>query len=153
MKVVCPGSFDPITAGHYDFIRRAALVFDSVVVAVANNSEKKYTFTAEQRLGFARQAFAGFENVTVVISDGWGADAVEKHGADLIVKGVRNSADFEYEKQVATVNRDISGVETLLIPCAPEYADISSTAVRDMLRYGKDCTGYVPEGVDVKQGG
>lgn len=150
MKALCAGSFDPITIGHYDYIIRAAELYGSVVVAVTDNSEKKYMFTLEERLRFVKDAFKGKDNVSVVSHSGWCADLVKKHGADLIVKGIRNSQDFEYEKLIATVNREISGVETVFIPCRSEYSDVSSTAVREMIKYGKDYSAFVPLGVKIK---
>lgn len=150
MKALCPGSFDPITVGHYDYICRAARMFDSVVVAVTDNTEKKYMFTAKERLELVKQAFAHLDNVTAVICDGWGADAVKAYGADILVKGLRTGDDFDYEKLIATVNREISGVETLLLPCQPQFGDISSTAVREMIKYGKDYSPFIPKGVVIE---
>ncbi len=149
MKALCAGSFDPVTVGHYDFISRAAAMFDGVVVAVTNNTEKRYMFTHQQRIAFVKQAFAAFDNVTVVSSDGWTADLVKENGADVIVKGIRGSGDLEYERLIATVNREITGVETLFLPCNPQFVDISSTAVREMIKYGKDFGRFLPKGVEI----
>ena len=149
MKVLCAGSFDPVTIGHYDYISRAAALFDSVVVAVTDNTEKKYMFTAEERLGFVKQAFAKLENVSVVAYDGWTADLAARHGAAFIVKGVRNNADFEYEKLISEVNRDANGVETLLIPCSPRYSEVCSSTVRERIKYGKPYKHLIPDGVEI----
>lgn len=150
MRAFCAGSFDPVTAGHYSYISRLAALFDSVVVAVSTNAEKKYMFSAEERLRYTVQAFAALENVEVVALEGWAADFAVRCGADVIVKGLRTAADTEYENVIAAVNRAASGIETLYIPTLPEYSQASSTAVRELLRYGKDASAYLPEGVFIE---
>lgn len=147
MTALCTGSFDPITIGHYDYIRRAAAIFDKVVVAVSVNTEKRYMFSAESRVRFVKQAFSAFPNVSVTVDDGWVADLAAEWGADVIVKGVRNGTDLDYEYSIACVNQRISGTETFFIPSAPEYSFISSTMVREMIKHGKDYAPYIPEGV------
>ena len=147
MTALCTGSFDPITVGHYDYIRRAAAIFDRVVVAVSVNSEKKYMFDLESRVRFVKEAFKAFPNVSVAVDSGWVADLAAEHGADVIVKGVRNGTDLDYEYTIACVNKKTSGVDTFFIPSAPEYCFISSTMVREMIKHGKDYRPYVPEGV------
>ncbi len=153
MTALCTGSFDPITIGHYDYISRAAALFDKVIVAVSNNTEKRYMFDAEQRVSYVRAAFADLGNVTVVTDNGWAADLAKKLGADLIVKGIRNGTDLDYEKTIASVNKAVNGVETLFIPAGDEVGFVSSTMVREMIKYGKDYAPFVPKGVrlDVKE--
>lgn len=150
MRAFCAGSFDPVTIGHYSYISRLAALFDSVVVAVSTNAEKKYMFSAEERLRYIKQAFAALENVEVVAQEGWVADFAVNCGADVIVKGLRGAADTEYENVISAVNRAASGIETLYIPTLPEYSQTSSTAVREMLRYGKDASAFLPEGVVIE---
>ncbi len=147
MKAIYPGSFDPVTLGHYAVIRRAAALFDEVTVVVSANSEKKYMFSAEKRLAMARAAFSGFENVRCVSGEGWVADLAAAYGADVIVKGLRNGEDFEYESTIAAVNRHASKVETLFLASEDEYASISSTVVRELIKYGKDYAPLLPSGV------
>lgn len=149
MRALCTGSFDPITVGHYDYIKRVAALFDSVVVAVSTNTEKRYMFSAEDRARFARQAFSGLGNVTVVSDCGWAADLAAKYGASVIVKGIRGSLDLEYEGVISSVNKEVNGVETLYIPASPALGHISSTAVREMIKHGKDYKSFIPEGVDI----
>ena len=149
MKALCAGSFDPVTVGHYDYISRTAALFDSVVVAVTNNTEKSYMFPLEKRLAFVKQAFAHIANVTVVASDGWTADLAEEYEADVIVKGVRNGEDFNYEAMIAGVNKDVNGIETLLIPCAPKFGDVCSSTVRERIKYGKPFAHLIPDGVEI----
>jgi len=147
MTALCAGSFDPITIGHYSYICRVAAMFDKVVVCVSANTDKSYMFNAEERLLYVQQAFAHMPNVKVVAHGGWLADMVKEHGADFIVKGLRDGNDFDYENTLACVNRSISGVETLFIPTLPEHGFISSTAVREMIKHGKDYTPYIPKNV------
>ncbi len=152
MRALCTGSFDPITIGHFDYIKRLSALFDSVVVAVNTNSEKRYMFSEEDRYSFAKAAFCRFENVEVVKSNGWAADLAAQYGADVIVKGVRGSIDLEYEDTISTVNREVSGVETLYIPASPALSHINSTAVREMIKHGKDYKPFIPEGVVIEYG-
>ena len=143
MKAVCPGSFDPITVGHLDVIRRAASMFESVTVAVSSNSQKKYMFDEEKRVALAKAATADMKNVEVTVCRDWVADLAKEQGA-VLVKGVRNGTDCEYENGIAAVNRYASGVETLLLPAAAEVSDVSSTVVRELIKYGKDYKSLVP---------
>lgn len=147
MKAICPGSFDPITLGHYAIIRRAAALFDEVIVVVSSNSEKKYMFSEEKRFAFAKAAFVDIPNVRCVTGDGWVADLAAKYGADVIVKGLRNGADCDYESAIAAVNRHASKVETLFLSSESAYGHISSTVVRELIKYGKDYAPMLPPGV------
>ncbi len=144
MKAVCPGSFDPITVGHLDVIRRAARLFDSVTVLVSANSEKKYMFDESKRVALVEASCADIPNVSVELCRGWVADEAREKDA-VIVKGVRNGTDCEYETGIAAVNRYASGVETLLLPAAAEVSDVSSTVVRELIKYGKDFASLVPQ--------
>ncbi len=149
MTALCTGSFDPITIGHYDYICRAAAMFDRVVVAVSCNTEKSYMFDGKRRVLFVKAAFAQVSNVEVVEDRGWVADLAAEQGADLIIKGVRNGTDLDYEYTIACVNKAVNGVETLFIPSAPEYSFISSTMVRELIKHGKDYAPYIPKGVRI----
>ena len=148
-RAVCPGSFDPITLGHLDIIRRAAGLFDAVTVCVMVNGGKGGgMFSAEERLAFARLAVEGLENVECVRWDGLLADLAEQLGAAALVKGVRGGADFDWEYQMACINRGLrKNLETVLLPAAPEYVYFSSTMAREMIRYGQDLTQYLPAAV------
>ena len=142
---VIPGSFNPPTNGHLDMIKRTARIFDDVVVLVMQNAEKKYMFTDDERFELTKLACKDIPNVRVESFGGLLCDYVEKIGADVIIKGIRNSADYEYEKDMAQINFNIGGCETLLITAKPELEFCSSTFVREMLRYGRDISKYVPE--------
>ncbi|MEA4833419.1 MAG: pantetheine-phosphate adenylyltransferase [Oscillospiraceae bacterium] len=144
MNAVLPGSFDPITAGHYDIATRAARHFDSVTVLVVNNTGKKYMFPFEARVNAAKAAFEGCRGINVASSEGMLCDFIIKNKIGCIIKGVRNPLDFDYENQLYQINNKLCGVDTVLYPAAPELSYISSTFVRDIIKYGKDFSPYVP---------
>ena len=143
---IYPGSFDPITLGHLDIIRRAAACFDKVYVCVMVNCEKKQPmFTPERRLELIRHSVAHISNVEVENWSGLLADYVRAKNAHILVKGVRNCADFELENQMARINQGICpGLETLLLPASAEFEHFSSTMVREMIRYHQPLDKYVP---------
>ncbi len=143
---IYPGSFDPITLGHLDVIRRAAACFDKVIVCVMVNAEKKSPmFTAEQRVALIRASVAEIDNVEVEAFSGLLAGYAVSKGAHVLVKGVRNATDFDQEYQMAAINRGICpGLETVLLPSSPAYQHFSSTMVREMIKYGQPMEKYVP---------
>ena len=143
-----PGSFDPFTAGHLNILRRALTMFDEVVVAVGINQDKPGFFSMEKRLDIIRQATKGMEGVSVIQYDCLTIDACRQMGINHIVRGVRNMIDFETERSIADANRRLAPeIETIIIPTAQEFAHISSSAVRDILRHGGDLSTFIPEGV------
>ena len=145
-----PGSFDPFTAGHLNILRRALTMFDEVVVAVGVNQDKKGFFDMDKRLSIIRQATAGMEGVSVIQYGNLTVDACRAMGIRHIVRGVRNMIDFETERSIADANRRLAPeIETIIIPTAQEFAHISSSAVRDILRHGGDYSAFIPEGVQL----
>lgn len=143
-----PGSFDPFTAGHLNILKRALTMFDEVVVAVGINQDKPGFFSMEKRLDIIRQATKGMEGVSVMQYDCLTIDACRQMGIRHIVRGVRNMIDFETERSIADANRRLAPeIETIIIPTAQEFAHISSSAVRDILRHGGDLSTFIPEGV------
>ena len=143
-----PGSFDPFTAGHLNILKRALTMFDEVVVAAGINIDKRGFFTTEQKLDIIRQATEGMEGVTVIAYENLTIDACRERGIKHIVRGVRNMIDFETERSIADANRRLAPeIETVIIPTAQDYAHISSTAVRDLLKHGGDTSLFVPENV------
>ena len=145
-----PGSFDPFTAGHLNILQRALTMFDEVVVAVGINIGKKGFFTNEKKIDIIRQATAGMEGVRVLHYDDLTINICRELGIRHIVRGVRNMIDFETERSIADANRKLAPeIETIIIPTAQEYAHISSTAVRDLLKHGGDTSLFVPEGVEL----
>ncbi len=146
-KAICPGSFDPVTVGHMDVIRRAAALFDEVVVLVAVNSAKKTMFTAQQRMEMLRLATADIPGVTVCSDEGLLADFAAKQEACALVKGVRSAQDLDYEQPMAHANRLLRPtLDTVLLPANPSVSWISSTIVRELLRYHQDVSEMVPVG-------
>ena len=146
---ICSGSFDPITLGHLDIIRRAAACFDRVCVCVSPNAEKKnQMFTPEEKLLLVRTAVADLPNVEAELWPGLLADFAVDHGATAIVRGVRNTSDFDVEYQLALINQDIHpGLETMLLPASAAYQHFSSSMAREMIRYGQPLEQYLPASI------
>jgi pantetheine-phosphate adenylyltransferase len=146
-KVVCPGSFDPVTNGHLDIIGRSSRLFDEVVVAVLVNENKASLFTLDERLNMLATATAQFPNVSVDSFKGLLVDFCRDRGIAAIVKGLRAVSDFDYELQMAQMNDRLSGVDTMFIPTSPEYSYLASSLVKEVARGGGDVTGLVPDHV------
>ena len=142
---LCPGSFDPPTNGHIDVIERCLGVFDRVVVAVVRNPSKEPMFSVEDRVDMIRKSFGG--RVEVESFDGLLVDFAKAVGVDVIVKGLRAVGDFDYELQMAQMNRSLAGVETVFMPTNPEWSYLSSSLVREVARLGGEYRGLVPEHV------
>ena len=149
-KAVFPGSFDPITLGHVDVITRAIPLFDEIIIAIGVNSGKKYMFSLEERKQFIEETFKEFDNVSVVTYKGLTVDFCKENNIDYIVRGLRNPADFEFEKAIAHTNRDLAPVETVFLLTAAKTSYISSSIVRDVLRNNGDVSGLVPSAVPSK---
>ena len=146
---ICSGSFDPITLGHLDIIQRAAACFDRVCVCVSPNAEKKnQMFTQEQKLLLVRTAVADLPNVEAELFPGLLADFAVAHGANVIVRGVRNVTDFDMEYQMALINRGIHPqLETMMLPASGAYQHFSSSMAREMIRYGQPLEAYLPASI------
>jgi len=148
-RALFPGSFDPITLGHFDIIRRALALFDEIVVAIGVNGDKNYMFTVEQRKEFIEKAFADEPKVKVTTYQGLTVDFCKEIDAQFILRGLRNPADFEFEKAIAHTNRKLSQIETVFLLTAARTSFISSSIVRDVIRNHGDYTVLVPESVRV----
>jgi pantetheine-phosphate adenylyltransferase len=148
-RALFPGSFDPITLGHYDIIKRALDLFDEIVVAIGINSDKNYMFTVEQRKEFIEKAFTDEPKVKVTTYQGLTVDFCKEIDAQFILRGLRNPADFEFEKAIAHTNRKLSQIETVFLLTAARTSFISSSIVRDVIRNHGDYTVLVPESVRV----
>jgi 16S rRNA (guanine966-N2)-methyltransferase len=143
-RVVCPGSFDPVTNGHLDIVTRAAKLYDEVIVAVLRNPNKTPLFSADERLEMLREVTKELDNVSVVRFEGLIVDFCKANDISAIVKGLRAVSDFDYELQMAQMNYNQAGVETLFISTNPLYAFLSSSLVKDFAKYGGDVTSLVP---------
>ena len=150
-KAIFPGSFDPITNGHYDIIKRGVSLFDEVIVAIGVNAEKKYMFSLEDRKRFIEEAFKDEPKVKVITYSGLTIDLCKKENAEFILRGLRNPADFEFEKAIAHTDRVMSKIETVFLLTAARTSFISSSIVRDVLRNGGDISQLVPESVLAKK--
>jgi pantetheine-phosphate adenylyltransferase len=144
-RAVCPGSFDPVTNGHLDIVVRSARLYDEVVVAVLINPNKQGLFTVDERMGMLREVTADLPNVKVESFHGLLVEFCRAHDIPVIVKGIRAVSDFEYGLQMAQMNYNLAGVETLFLPTNPVYSFLSSSLVKQVASYGGDVTGQVPE--------
>ena len=147
IRVVCPGSFDPVTNGHLDIISRAAKLHDEVIVAVLRNPSKSSLFTADERVEMLAEVTKGIPNVKVAKFNGLIVDFCRASDVSAIVKGLRAVTDFDYEMQMAQMNYNQAGVETLFMTTNPLYAFLSSSLVKEFARFGGDVTGLAPEPV------
>ena len=147
VRAVCPGSFDPITVGHLDVVRRAHALFGEVVVAIGNNSTKSYLFDFDQRVELVKGATSDLDGITVEAMDGLLVDFCRQRGIPAVVKGLRFGADFDFELQMAHMNQEMGDIETVLLPAAREHVTLSSTIIRQVVRLGGDVSRYVPPNV------
>jgi pantetheine-phosphate adenylyltransferase len=146
-RVVCPGSFDPITHGHLDIIGRASEIYDEVVIAVLVNREKSSLFTVDERIEMINETVKGFKNVTVDSWSGLLVDYCRANSISAIVKGLRAVSDFDYELQMAQMNQELAGVETLFMATRPQYSFLSSSLVKEIATYGGDVSAHLPKTV------
>ena len=142
---IFPGSFDPFTIGHADIVRRALPLFDTIVIGVGVNAQKHALFPTEERVAAIQKVFCGEPKVKVRTYSTLTVDFAKEENATFMLRGVRSTTDFEYEKAFAEANRQLSGIETVLLLTRPEYEHISSSLVRDLQSYGKDITPYLPK--------
>lgn len=140
-----PGTFDPITLGHVDVVRRALPLFDKIIIGIGLNSSKQPMFSPEQRLAWLQEIFKDTDKVEAHAYEGLTIDYCEKIGANFILRGIRYVSDFEYEKGIADMNRMLSKhIETIFLTSSPEYSTVSSTLVRDVIRYNGDVRQFLP---------
>jgi pantetheine-phosphate adenylyltransferase len=144
-RAVCPGSFDPVTNGHLDIVRRASSLFDEVVVAVGVNASKKRLFSPDERIAMLTEACEEFDNVSVDSFSGLLTTFCEERDIHAIVKGLRAVSDFDYELQMAQMNYRLAGVDTMFMTTNPTWSYLSSSLVKDVARHGGDVTGLVPD--------
>lgn len=143
-RAVCPGSFDPVTNGHLDIVQRASNLFDEVVVAVLINKKKQGMFTVEERIALLKQVTADYPNVVVDSFHGLLVDFCRDRGIQAIVKGLRAVSDFDYELQMAQMNYQLSGVDTVFVSTNPLYSYLSSSLIKEVATYGGDVSNLVP---------
>lgn len=144
MRMLYPGSFDPVTLGHMDVIERASRMCDTLIVAVMHNPDKRGFLPVGERAALLEMACAHLKNVSVITHGGLMVECAGEYRADAVVRGVRPAGDFDSEFQMAQINRMLSGVETVLLPTSPETANISSSIVRQIAAFGGDISAFVP---------
>ena len=148
-RAVFPGSFDPLTLGHYDIIERGLKLFDEIILAIGVNADKKYMFTLEQRETFLKESFKDEPKIKVMTYTGLTVDFCNETDSAFILRGLRNPGDFEFEKAIAHTNRKLSQIETVFLLTSSGKSYISSSIVRDVIRNGGDYTGLVPDAVRI----
>jgi pantetheine-phosphate adenylyltransferase len=146
-RALCPGSFDPVTNGHIDIIGRVAKLYDEVVVAVFVNQSKSSLFTVDERLEMLTEVTAEYPNIAIDTFEGLVVDYCQAHDIPVIVKGLRAVSDFDYELQMAQMNRGLAGVDTLFMPTNPEYSFLASSLVKEIAKWGGDVSSLVPPNV------
>jgi pantetheine-phosphate adenylyltransferase len=146
-KAVFPGSFDPITIGHADIVKRGIKVFDEIIIAVGDNTDKKYMFPKEKRVEFVKQTFNNYDNIKIKSYDGLTVNFCKKNNIEFMIRGLRNPADFEFEKSIALTNREMTDIETIFFLTSPENSFISSSIVRDLIRNNGDYKLFIPKGI------
>lgn len=145
-----PGSFDPITKGHKSIVERALPMFDKIVVAVGTNTAKNSVFPLEKRIEWIEKTFAQYNNVEVVTFNSLTVDFCREIGAKYILRGLRNSTDFQYERNIARINQELdSEIETIFLMTKPDDAAISSSLVREILSFGRDVAQFIPEEITI----
>ena len=146
-KAVFPGSFDPITIGHVDIVKRGIKVFDEIIIAVGDNTNKKYMFPKEKRVEFVKQTFNNYDNIKIESYDGLTIDFCKKNNTEFMIRGLRNPADFEFEKSIALTNREMTNIETIFFLTSPDKSFVSSSIVRDLIRNKGDYKLFIPKGI------
>ena len=150
-KAIFPGSFDPITLGHHDIIERGVTLFDELIIAIGINADKKYMFSLEERKQFIAESFGNNPKIKIVTYEGLTVHFCQENNIDFILRGLRNPADFEFEKAIAHTNRDLAPIETVFLLTAASTSYISSSIVRDVIRNNGDYTKLVPKTVRIKE--
>ena len=146
-KAVFPGSFDPITIGHIDIVNKGMKIFDEIIIAVGNNVDKKYMFSKEKRVEFVKQTFSDYDKIKVESYTGLTVDFCKKNNTEFMIRGLRNPADFEFEKSIALTNREMTGIETVFFLTSPKNSFVSSSIVRDLIRNNGEYKLFIPKGI------
>jgi pantetheine-phosphate adenylyltransferase len=148
-KAIFPGTFDPFTLGHHSIVKRTLGFMDEVIIGIGYNDQKHCLLPIEKRLETIRKVYADEPRVKVLAYSGLTVDFAQEQGAGFMVRGIRSVKDFEYEEGIADINRKLSGIETIFLFTEPELSAVSSSVVRELLRYGKDVSAFLPEGMEI----
>ena len=149
IKAIFPGTFDPFTLGHHSIVKRTLAFMDEVIIGIGYNDQKHCLLPIEKRLESIRKVYADEPRVKVLAYSGLTVDFAQEQGAEFMVRGIRSVKDFEYEESIADINRKLSGIETIFLFTEPELSAVSSSVVRELLRYGKDVSAFLPEGMEI----
>lgn len=149
-RAIFPGTFDPFTIGHASLVKRGLEIVDEIVISIGINDSKKNYFSLEKRIAMIQKLYFDDSRITVLSYDCLTVDFAKEVNANFILRGIRSVNDFEYEKTIADMNRKIAGVETFVLFTEPEFTHISSTIVRELLRYGRDVSDFIPQGIDLR---
>ena len=148
-RAVFPGSFDPVTIGHQDIVNRGLKIFDEIIIGVGENTDKKYMFSSNERFDFVSKTFESDTKVLIKTYDGLTVDFCKKNNAEFIIRGLRNPADFEFEKSIALTNREMTGIETVFFLTCPKNSFISSSIVRDLIKNKGDYKLFIPKEITI----
>lgn len=146
-KAIFPGSFDPFTKGHHSVVTRALTFMDEIIIGIGVNENKRSYFPVEKRVAMIKDLYKDEPRITVKAYSGLTTDFAKENGAEFIVRGIRCVKDFEYEETIADINKQLSGIETILLFTEPALTSVSSSIARELLSYGKDITPFLPEGM------
>ena len=148
-KAIFPGTFDPFTLGHHSIVKRTLAFMDEVIIGIGYNDQKHCLLPIEKRLESIRKVYVDEPRVKVLAYSGLTVDFAQEQGAEFMVRGIRSVKDFEYEESIADINRKLSGIETIFLFTEPELSAVSSSVVRELLRYGKNVEAFLPEGMEI----
>lgn len=148
-RAVFPGSFDPVTIGHQDIVNRGLKIFGEIIIGVGENIDKKYMFSSNERFDFVSKTFEADAKVLIKTYDGLTVDFCKKNNAEFIIRGLRNPADFEFEKSIALTNREMTGIETVFFLTSPKNSFISSSIVRDLIKNKGDYKLFIPKEITI----
>ena len=148
-RAVFPGSFDPVTVGHQDIVNRGLKIFDEIIIGVGENTDKKYMFSSNERFDFVSKTFEADAKVLIKTYDGLTVDFCKKNNTEFIIRGLRNPADFEFEKSIALTNREMTGIETVFFLTSPKNSFISSSIVRDLIKNKGDYKLFIPKEITI----
>ena len=148
-KAIFPGTFDPFTLGHHSIVKRTLAFMDEVIIGIGYNDQKHSLLPIEKRLESIRKVYADEPRVKVLAYSGLTVDFAQEQGAEFMVRGIRSVKDFEYEESIADINRKLSGIETIFLFTEPELSAVSSSVVRELLRYGKNVEAFLPKGMEI----
>lgn len=150
-KAIFPGTFDPFTIGHKSLVDRALNIVDSLIIAIGVNEKKDTLFTLEERINFIKSVYSGNPHISVKSYDTLTVDFAKREDASFIIRGIRSINDFEYERNISDINRELEGIDTLILFTEPKYAHVSSTIARELIKYGRDVSSILPNAIKIEK--